>query len=240
MIPIYNARARRRCHRVGSSIVTNGRLEVSVTTIHRAMIAILATVLVAASFRHQPVNAAAQPQGDRNPQNPRAADPLAVSEGGAMFRTFCAACHGVDARGGTRGPDLTTGRWTHGGSDAAIFATIMKGVPGTEMPPAVLDEPEVWGLVAFLRSLAATAAPPVAGDRAAGEQLFFGDAGCSRCHMVSGRGGRLGPELSRIGAARAPAVLSEAIRLPSVHLAKGFETVRVVTSGGAIITGVLR
>ena len=142
-----------------------------------------------------------------------------------MFRTFCATCHGVDARGGTRGPDLTSGRWVHGDTDVAIFNTITHGVPGTDMPPAVLEAEEIWSIVVYLRSLGAAAAPPVPGDRAAGERLFFGEAACSRCHMVGGRGGRLGPDLSRIGAARAPAVLTESIRMPSAHLAAGYATV---------------
>jgi alcohol dehydrogenase (cytochrome c) len=157
-----------------------------------------------------------------------------------MFRTFCTACHGVDARGGTRGPDLTAGNWVHGGTDAEIFATITRGVPGTDMPPSVLDEQEVWGLVAYLKSLSAAAAPRVEGDRAAGERLFFGESACSRCHMIGGRGGRLGPDLSRIGAGRTPAVLTEAIRTPSAHMAEGFETVTVVPRSGATSTGILR
>ena len=209
-------------------------------TIHRAAISVLAIALLVLQFSTPAAHVAAQGQATGNAQNPRAGDPLAVAEGGAMFRTFCANCHGVDARGGTRGPDLTDGQWVHGATDAAIFGTITKGVTGTEMPPAVLEEQEVWGLVAYLRSLAPTTAPTIVGDRTAGEQLFFGDAGCARCHMIGGRGGRLGPELSRIGAARAPAVLSEAIRTPGTHLTKGYETVRVVTKAGATINGVVR
>ena len=185
-------------------------------------------------------SAAVRAQDVRPRQNPRAGDPQAIIEGAAMFRTFCVNCHGVDARGGTRGPDLTSGRWVHGDTDAAIFNTIDKGVPGTDMPAAVLEEEEIWGVVAYVRSLGAAAAPPVAGDRAAGERLFFGDAGCTRCHMVGGRGGRLGPDLSRIGAARSASVLSASIRMPSAHLANGHETVRVVTQSGSTATGIVR
>jgi alcohol dehydrogenase (cytochrome c) len=208
--------------------------------IRRVALAIIALVFVAGLFTQLSVLSAVEAQEARTTQNPRAGDASAIVEGGAMFRTFCAGCHGVDARGGTRGPDLTSGGLVHDATDAAIFGTITRGVPGTEMPPAVLEAEEIWGIVAYLRSLGATAAPALAGDRAAGERLFFGDAACSRCHMIGGRGGRLGPELSRIGAGRAPAALVDAIRTPGAHLTRGFETIRVVTKGGSTITGVVR
>src|SRR6202162_2088596 len=66
--------------------------------------------------------------------NPVAGDPAAIKEGAAVFRADCSPCHGLNARGGGRGPDLTSGRWIHGSSDEDIFRTITEGVPGTEMP----------------------------------------------------------------------------------------------------------
>jgi mono/diheme cytochrome c family protein len=111
--------------------------------IHRVVLAILAPVLVAGLFTQPSVLSAVQAQEARTTQNPRAGDASAIVEGGAMFRTFCAGCHGVDARGGTRGPDLTSGGLVHGDTDAAIFGTITRGVPGTEMPPAVLEAEEM-------------------------------------------------------------------------------------------------
>ena len=51
--------------------------------------------------------------------------------------------------------DLTTGEWLHGGSDAQLFRTIARGVPGTEMPGNVnMSEDEVWMILAYLRTLA--------------------------------------------------------------------------------------
>jgi alcohol dehydrogenase (cytochrome c) len=173
-------------------------------------------------------------------KNPRAGDPVAITEGGALFRIACAACHGPDARGGGRGPDLVSGPRVHGDTDAELFATITKGVPGTEMPAAWLSPEEVWGVLVYLRTLSAEAAPPPRGDRAAGEKLFFGSAACAGCHMVQGRGGRLGPDLSRIGAARPAATISEHIRTPSKQVSKGYETVTAVTRAGTTVTGVRR
>jgi len=141
-------------------------------------------------------------------------DATAIREGTSLFRANCSPCHGLDARGGGRGPDLTTGRWLHGGSDEAIFNTISQGVAGTEMPANAFEDSETWSLVAYLRSVSAAAPSNLSGDDAAGERLFFGKEKCATCHMVKGRGGHLGPDLSRVGAARSVAYLTESIRKP--------------------------
>jgi mono/diheme cytochrome c family protein len=66
-------------------------------------------------------------------QNPVGGNPAAIQEGASLFRANCSPCHGLNAQGGGRGPDLTAGRWVHGSTDADIFRTITRGVPGTEM-----------------------------------------------------------------------------------------------------------
>ena len=55
--------------------------------------------------------------------------------------------------------------------------------------------------------------------------------------MVDGRGGRFGPNLSRIGAARSVAALEREIRRPGEVIPVGFETVTVVTRDGRKIRG---
>jgi putative heme-binding domain-containing protein len=186
-------------------------------------------------------------------RNPLAGDPAAIKEGTSLFRTDCSPCHGLNARGGGRGPDLTSGQWLHGASDAAIFQTISQGVPGTEMPANPFEDSETWTLVAYLRSISSAAHAPVAGDRAKGEQIFFTKGQCARCHMVKGRGGRLGPDLTRVGAARSVAYLTESIREPDKELSLGmtdpnnhyvipmeYETVTVTTNDGRRIIGVAK
>jgi putative heme-binding domain-containing protein len=170
-------------------------------------------------------------------KNPFTGNAEAINFGRSLFRMNCALCHGIAARGG-RGPDLTSGRWTHGDNDAAIFRTITKGVPGTEMTPADMREDEVWMIVAFLRSLTVTSSAPITGNREAGEKLFFSEANCAQCHMVRGKGGRLGPDLSRIGSARSVAHLIESIREPNKEIPRGYETVIAVTKEGKRIVGV--
>ena len=179
-------------------------------------------------------------------RNPLAGDPKAITDGAVLFRQECAFCHGVSARGGMRGPDLTTGSWTHGGSDADVSATITGGVPGTAMPPNKLTDDEVWRIVSYLRSLEKAPAA-VKGDARRGESLFFGATRCSSCHIVNGRGGRLGPELTTVGSARSRAYIVESIREPGKHLSEvrglgeatqKFDTVTLATADGRTIVGV--
>jgi len=186
-------------------------------------------------------------------KNPSAGDAAAIHEGESLFRANCSFCHGFDARGGGRGPDLTQGRWTHGSSDQSVFRTISQGVPGTEMPANPFEDSEIWALISYIRSVSAGAVPPLNGDPTAGEHLFFGKQKCAQCHMVKGRGGHLGPDLSRVGAARSLAYLTESIRQPNKELSLGYtdpnnhygipleyDTVIVVTHDGRRITGVAK
>lgn len=171
--------------------------------------------------------------------NPRANDAEAVDEGKYLFKGRCAVCHGMDAKG-YRGTDLTSGEWVHGGTDAQIFRTISRGVPGTEMPATNLRDDEAWAVIAYLRTLAAPAgAVDLRGDATRGEDVFWArnKGNCGQCHMVNVRGGRLGPNLSRIGAARSVAALEREVRRPHELVPVGFETVTVVTRDGRKLRG---
>src|SRR5215475_3134710 len=118
--------------------------------------------------------------------------------GSALFQLRCADCHGVDAKG-VHGPDLTV-LFANGATEDRVFQTIRRGVPGTEMPSSNAPEDEIRAIVAYLRTLVTAPTGVVRADTAHGEQVFA--ASCSSCHRVNGRGGALGPDLSRIGAGR--------------------------------------
>lgn len=192
--------------------------------------------------------------GTQEPAKPTSnLDSTAIKEGASLFRANCSPCHGLNARGGGRGPDLTSGRWTHGSTDDEIFRTISQGVPGTEMPANAFEDSEIRTIIAYVRSLAPSRDITVAGDPAKGKEIFFGDGGCSTCHMVRGVGGVLGPDLSRVGAARSISYLIDSIRDPDKELSSGmtdpnnhyglplvYDTVAVVTTSGEKITGVAR
>jgi cytochrome c oxidase cbb3-type subunit 3 len=204
----------------------------------RAIRSVMTLCLVLAWLRMGPV---AQEAAQQIPEvrNPLAGNPEAIRQGKSLFHRDCAPCHGADASGG-RGPDLISGRLTHGESEATLFRIISKGVPGTEMPGRDYKEDEVWMIIAFLRNLAATGGTrpdaSILGDRQAGQEVFA--TSCSQCHRVNRSGGRLGPDLSRIGAARSIRYLTESIRRASKDVPRQYETVVAVTQDGKRIPGI--
>jgi PQQ-dependent dehydrogenase (methanol/ethanol family) len=174
---------------------------------------------------------AAQAQG---PQGGR------IEAGRNLFRKTCPACHGAEAKGG-RGPDLTSGRWKFGSSDADILRNILSGIPGTQMPAFPMPEDEGRAIVAWLRSLRSVGPEEeVSGDPRAGRVLFFGQPGCARCHMFGGQGGRLGPDLSRIGEEKNVAELKNAIITPDESLREGYRTAEFHMADGALVRGVVK
>jgi cytochrome c oxidase cbb3-type subunit 3 len=189
-------------------------------------------------------------------QNPFAGNAKAAKAGEYEFRINCALCHGLGARGGGRGPDLTRPIKKHAHNDAEMFQVISSGIPGTAMPAngtngqgvGMTDE-EIWQIVTYIRSQEAKTAVKTLGNGARGRQLFYGDANCSLCHMVEGKGGRLGPDLTAVGTSRTREAILESVRNPSRRLAWGlteptkefpqeYESVTAVTADGKEIKGV--
>jgi len=188
-------------------------------------------------------------------QNPVAGDPKAAKAGEYEFRINCALCHGLGARGGGRGPDLTRAQKKHAHSDGEMFQIISNGIPGTAMPAngtngqgvGMTDE-EIWQIIAYIRSQEVKTGR-MAGNAAHGKELFYGDANCSLCHMIEGKGGRLGPELTGVGGSRTREAIIDSVRNPSRRLAWGlteatkefpqeYESVIVVTADGKEIKGI--
>jgi len=189
-------------------------------------------------------------------QNPLAGDPKAAKAGEYEFRINCALCHGLGARGGGRGPDLTRAQKKYAHNDAEMFQIISSGIPGTAMPAngtngqgvGMTDE-EIWQIITYIRSQETKSSATASGDAAHGKELFFGDGNCSLCHMVSGKGGRLGPDLTGVAGSRTRDAIIDSIRNPSRRLAWGlteatkefpqeYESVTVVTADGKQIKGV--
>jgi len=190
-------------------------------------------------------------------KNPLAGDAKAAEVGESQFRANCAFCHGLGARGGGRGPDLTRAQKRHGNSDADLYRTINEGVPGTAMPPngatqqgVGMTEEEIWQVITYIQSVEKKTDATSVGNAAHGKELFQGTAGCATCHMIQGKGGRIGPDLSTTGSARSTEYLVESVRQPSKRLAQGiseamkefsqeYETVTVVTADGTKYVGVV-
>ena len=175
-------------------------------------------------------------------QDPPAKNPLegnadAIRAGMGLFRARCADCHGMDARG-VRAPDITQ-VWASGRTDDGLFKTIKGGVPGTEMPanPRIFDH-EAWQILAYLRTLAAPApTDPPRGNAANGEKIFRAQLR----RLSSGErhvGGRLGPDLSRIGVARSRDTIVLRIRRSVEGVPPGYEPVTLTPHDGPPIQGV--
>jgi putative heme-binding domain-containing protein len=173
----------------------------------------------------------------RPAKNPLEGNRDAIRDGGTKFRTRCSGCHGPDAHGYI-GPDIT-GLWASDDTDARIFDIVRRGVPGTDMTPADplrVPDREIWQILAYLRTLTAAPNTPSSGDAQNGERIFR--VNCGSCHMVNGRGGQLGPDLSRVGSGRPRAVLLKKIRGTSDNIRSGYEAVTLVTRDGQRIRGV--
>ena len=194
--------------------------------------------------------------GFADDQNPLAGNPKAAKAGEYEFRINCALCHGLGAHGGGRGPDLTRTQKKHTHSDADMFQVISNGIPGTAMPAngtngqgVGMTDTEIWEIITYIRSQELKTTGTTSGDAAHGKQLFYGDGNCSMCHMVEGKGGRLGPDLTGVGGSRTRASIIDSIRNPSRRLAWGlteatkefpqeYESVTAVTADGKTIKGV--
>ncbi|MDE4132568.1 cytochrome-c oxidase, cbb3-type subunit III [Phaeobacter sp. QD34_3] len=122
----------------------------------------------------------------------------AVSAGSAVFKTWCAQCHGSGAAGAKGYPNLLDDDWLWGGSVEDIHATVAHGIRNedsdearySEMPAfgrdELLEAEEIDQVVNFVMSLSGEAQD--ASKVEAGAVLF--EDNCSSCHMEDGTGDR--------------------------------------------------
>jgi len=112
-----------------------------------------------------------------------------------------------------------------------------------------MTDEEIWQVITYLRSIQVKAPAAPLGSLGHGKELFYGSARCGTCHMVEGKGGRLGPDLTDAGSMRSVESLVDSVRNPSRRLAQRmkeaakefpqeYETVKVTTADGKKITGV--
>lgn len=156
--------------------------------------------------------------------------------GQRIFDAQCAWCHGNGGDGGT-GPNLH-GKLRHATTLASIVDIITNGIPGTDMPSfrLGLTERSTRQTATYVLSLSRSAARPGLGNADRGAAVYQ-SSGCGSCHVVDGRGGILGPELTTIGGRRGAIYLREAIVKPAASHPPGFLVVRAVTTSGAEVRG---
>jgi putative heme-binding domain-containing protein len=109
--------------------------------------------------------------------------------------------------------------------------TSTAGTPSSADP----GQPASADLEGWLKQLEGNA------DAAAGERVFFHakGPGCYRCHEVEGRGGRVGPDLSRLARGMGRRRLVQSILQPSAEIAPQFVPWTVARTNGTVFTGIL-
>jgi len=160
-----------------------------------------------------------------------------LAAGDRLFHFHCAECHGVDGTGG-RGPDLTRGVYRHGSTDEELFQTIAKGVPGTPMPSTSLPDRQLRQIVMYVQDLAGATRHPIGGNAEAGQKLFRGKGACTKCHMVRGEGGNLGPDLTFVGSLRSPEHLRACVLRPDGQISSDYWIVKAMAANGTIYSGI--
>ena len=118
--------------------------------------------------------------------------------GHTLFGNNCAACHGVDAKGGPGFPNLTTSSWLWGGKPEDIFNTIKVGINSThkdsrssQMPAFGRDQMLPRGDVLKAASYVYSLSHPGTKDLdpknvEAGKAIFA--ANCVACHGENAKG----------------------------------------------------
>jgi putative heme-binding domain-containing protein len=127
-------------------------------------------------------------------------------------------------------------------SDADLAGIIKHGISGAGMPAfSFFNQQQVDDIVGYLRLLQGRGeAVQLPGDPKQGETLYFGKARCADCHMVNGKGGFIGSDLT-FYAAGVKVDLMRAILLdPEKNLPSDKKATTVVTNTGQTITGMLR
>jgi putative heme-binding domain-containing protein len=151
------------------------------------------------------------------PRNPFAGNRQAIGQGEQIYNQNCTSCHGVNGGAGEIGPEIIhnlSGRLRGELDDDQILEVVRNGAPGTAMPAwkGKLADDDILKIGAFLHSLRGTAIDtPFPGNVTRGEDIFWGKGQCGSCHMLGGRGGLKGPDLSNIAAERKSNLIVDAL-----------------------------
>jgi alcohol dehydrogenase (cytochrome c) len=158
--------------------------------------------------------------------------------GRSEYEARCVSCHGADGAGSGHGPSIVNLRRSRATSRSDVRALIRNGVAEGGMPAFPLDDGELDAITDYVVRLRAPAADhPAAGDASAGEQFFAGIGKCSTCHMVRGKGGVLGPDLSNLARERRTRQIERALETPGADPNPSFKAMAVRLRDGRVIRG---
>jgi cytochrome c oxidase cbb3-type subunit 3 len=167
----------------------------------------IAAAVLSAAAQEPPAQGGGRGRGNTFPQQQRQlAEAAVLARGKGLYESTCAACHGIDLRGGQQGgPNLLRSQIVLlDKAGEAIGAVMKEGRPNpaqagaTPMPPFALPPADVTAIAEYIHSVAAQGGrqgrPPVddtvlpervlVGDANAGQAYF--QAKCSSCHSVTG------------------------------------------------------
>lgn len=163
---------------------------------------------------------------------------LTAQDARDLFQKQCSVCHG-DGHGTERGPNLANNRKVRAASNTELLAIIRDGVPSRGMPTFALPPSDLEALTKLVRSLSAPASDSaVTGDIAKGKAHF--DRACTGCHMVFGKGGLNGPDLSNVGHELTIEELTEAVQKPAARIKIGYQMATVRLKTGQSLRGFVR
>lgn len=163
--------------------------------------------------------------------------PAEIEGGGRLYQSSCSGCHGPE--GDTiAGVSFASGRFRRATFDDDLVRIIVRGIPGTAMPPSNFSEGQAGTIVAYLRSMASSASKTPPGDASRGRAVFEGKGQCLTCHSVQGVGSRVGPNLTEIGGGRRVVELERSLLDPNAEVRAENRSIRIVTTrDGPAVTG---
>lgn len=160
-----------------------------------------------------------------------------IQYGSQIYTAQCTTCHGVNGNL-ISGVNFRAGQFRRVSSDFDLRIIVTTGIPGTAMPPFRFDAAELAGIVAYVRNMRDFDARGVAvGDPVHGRALFEGVGTCASCHRINGKGPRLAPDLSAIGAMRSAGALQRSLLDPNGSMLPENRSVRATTRNGKVISG---
>src|SRR4051812_43381 len=162
--------------------------------------------------------------------------PAEVEAGGRLYLANCTGCHGPEGNG-VAGIDFSQGKFRRGTNDEELIRIIVRGIPGTPMPPSGIADNQVATIVAYLRSMTAGNGDASGGDAAKGKALVEGKGQCLTCHSIGVNGLHVGPALSEIGAVRRGADLMRSLVDPSAEVRPENRSIRLAMRDGRTLNG---
>jgi len=161
-----------------------------------------------------------------------------------LFEASCSGCHGLDGRGGERGPDIATRPEIAQLKDNEILEILQGGRPAAGMPAFDgLGAAKLKALVGYVRKLQGKeegAVVALQGNPANGKSLFFGKGRCSECHNMQGTGGFIGRDLSNYAATLSPEEIRAKILRAPGESDKSNRVAEATMRDGQKFSGVIR